>query len=90
MFHRSLPGPREDRIAGSALADSTANTPAALSRAQVNAELREAIRTGNISAGGELGLTQRELHPGLYPAVPATEVPRDTTRLTGHGERART
>lgn len=45
----------------------------ALTREQVNAELAEAIRTGEIVANGEIivngetGLTARELSPGAYP-----------------------
>jgi predicted RNase H-like HicB family nuclease len=48
----------------------------AKTRAQVNAELTEAIRTGNMLAGGESGLTMRELAPQRYGA-PA---PTTTTR----------
>lgn len=36
-------------------------------RAQVNAELAEAIRTGDIVGDGETGRKLNELRPDLYP-----------------------
>ena len=40
------------------------------SRAEVKAELAEALRTGNILAPGESGLLLNQAYPNLYPAVP--------------------
>jgi hypothetical protein len=37
-------------------------------RAQVQAELAEAIRTGNLLASGESGLRLNEVNPSKYPA----------------------
>ncbi len=48
-------------IAGPALADTSAKT-----RDQVNAELANAVRTGNIVAVGEDSLTLNQQFPGLY------------------------
>jgi len=39
-----------------------------MTRAQVKAELAEAMRSGNMLAPGESGLTLRELNPQRYPA----------------------
>ncbi len=39
-------------------------------RAQVRAELAEAIRTGNIVVDGQLGLTAYQLNPSAYPSQP--------------------
>jgi hypothetical protein len=47
---------------------AAAHADGALSRAQVKAELAEAIRTGDMLAPGESGLTFRELDPQRYPA----------------------
>ena len=46
-----------------------AGTPvfAGVTRKQVKAELAEAIRTGDIMAGGESSLKLNELHPNRYP-----------------------
>ena len=44
---------------------------AQMTREQVKAELAEAIRTGDMLAGGESGLKLNELNPGRYPARPA-------------------
>jgi len=52
--------------AGQALA---ADPVQAKTRDQVKAELNEAIRTGNIVAGGESGLTLNQLFPGRYAAT---------------------
>ena len=41
-----------------------------LTRDQVRAELREAIRTGDILVGGEHGMTAYEMAPHRYPARP--------------------
>ena len=49
---------------------AAAHADGGMTRAQVKAELAEAMRTGNMLAGGELGLTLRELNPGRYPAAP--------------------
>jgi ribosomal protein L30E len=53
-------------------------------RAQVRAELAEAIRTGDIIAG-EAGLKLNEIHPGAYPAKPAVA---GKTRAQVHAELA--
>ena len=50
-------------------ADQTANM-SLKTRAQVQAELAEAIRTGNIVTDGQLGLTAYQLNPSAYPARP--------------------
>ncbi len=52
--------------AGQALA---ADDVQAKTRDQVKAELNEAIRTGNIVAGGESGQTLKDLFPGRYDAT---------------------
>ncbi|EYC50201.1 hypothetical protein AZ34_03330 [Hylemonella gracilis str. Niagara R] len=49
-------------IAGPALADTSAKT-----RDQVQAELAQAVRTGNIVAIGEDNMTLNQQFPGLYP-----------------------
>jgi hypothetical protein len=36
------------------------------SRAEVKADVLQAIRAGNVTVGGEAGLTARQLHPGQY------------------------
>lgn len=41
---------------------------AGISREQVKAELAQAVRSGDIMAGGESGLKLNELHPSRYPA----------------------
>lgn len=40
-----------------------------LTREEVRAEWQAAHRSGDLIAMGELGLTERELRPGSYPAV---------------------
>lgn len=45
----------------------TADPAAPKTRAQVNAELLEAQRTGDIIMGGEQGWKLNELFPGRYP-----------------------
>lgn len=52
--------------AGTAIAQ---NTP--LTRADVKAELAEAVRTGNLPANGESGLKLNEINPSKYPSTPA-------------------
>ena len=41
---------------------------ASLTREQVNAELAQAIRSGDIIANYQTGLKRNEMNPGLYPA----------------------
>jgi Domain of unknown function (DUF4148) len=45
-----------------------AHADGGMTRAQVKAELAEAMRTGNMLAAGESGLTLRELNPQRYPS----------------------
>ena len=45
-----------------------ADTSAPLTRAQVQAELAEAVRSGDIFVGGESTLKMNELFPSRYPA----------------------
>jgi len=49
---------------------SAASAQEAKTRAQVNAETAAAIHNGDMLANGDLGLTQRELRPDLYPSAP--------------------
>jgi hypothetical protein len=58
-------------------------------RAQVQAELAEAIRTGNIIGGGESGLTLRELNPQRYGAAPAAQSTLTRAQVTRAFEQAR-
>ena len=51
--------------AGAAMAQS-----GPLTRAEVKADLAEAIRTGNILATGESGLMRNQVNPTAYPAKP--------------------
>lgn len=55
-------------LAGPAMASDVTG---AKTRAQVQAELAEAIRTGDMVAPGESGLKFNELNPSAYPAQPA-------------------
>lgn len=55
---------------------TTTHAQSANTRDQVRAELAEAIRTGNVLANGESGVTLRELYPHRYPAAPAAGVTR--------------
>ena len=48
---------------------SGASAFAEVTREQVKAELIDAIRTGDIMAGGEIGLKLNELHPNSYPVM---------------------
>jgi Tat protein secretion system quality control protein TatD with DNase activity len=50
---------------------SVAHAEAPKSREQVKAELKEAIRTGDVLAGGDSGLKLNELYPQRYPRVVA-------------------
>ncbi|SCK22646.1 protein of unknown function [Variovorax sp. HW608] len=47
---------------------AAAHAEGGMTRAQVKADLAEAIRSGNMLAAGESGLTLRELNPQRYPA----------------------
>ncbi len=46
---------------------AAADASAPKTREQVKAELAEAVRTGNIVAGGDTGLKANELAPHRYP-----------------------
>jgi len=48
---------------------SVAHAEAPKTREQVKAELKEAIRTGDVLAGGDSGLKMNELYPQRYPHV---------------------
>jgi hypothetical protein len=50
--------------------DLSAPVVSGLSRAQVQAELATALRNGDMIADGELGLRDKDLEPGRYPADP--------------------
>jgi hypothetical protein len=50
---------------------SAAHAEAPKTREQVKAELKEAIRTGDVLAGGDSGLKMNELYPQRYPRVGA-------------------
>jgi Tat protein secretion system quality control protein TatD with DNase activity len=50
---------------------SAAHAEAPKTREQVKAELKEAIRTGDVLAGGDTGLKMNELYPQRYPHVAA-------------------
>lgn len=56
--------------AGQAMA---ADTSGALSRDQVQAELAQAVRSGNIVIDQETGLKANEVFPGSYPAQSAVQ-----------------
>jgi hypothetical protein len=45
-------------------------TPVSKTRAQVKAELAEAIRTGNVLADSESGRLMNEVYPNRYPQAP--------------------
>ena len=47
---------------------AAAHADGGMTRAQVKADLAEAMRSGNMLAAGEIGLTLRELNPQRYPA----------------------
>jgi len=50
---------------------SIAHAEAPKTREQVKVELKEAIRTGDVYAGGDSGLKMNELYPRRYPRVVA-------------------
>jgi DNA-binding GntR family transcriptional regulator len=52
---------------------STAAAEPAKTREQVKAELREAIRTGNVFATGDSGLKLNEMYPHRYPQTTVGE-----------------
>lgn len=58
-------------------------------RAEVQAELAEAIRTGNIIGTGESSLTLRELNPQRYGAAPAAPSTLTRAQVTAEFEQAR-
>ena len=62
-------------IASPAYADDAAKT-----REQVKAELREAIRSGDVLANGDSGLKMNELYPHRYPRVVASAAVPATSR----------
>ena len=47
---------------------AAAHADGGMTRAQAKAELAEAMRTGNMLAAGESGMTLRDLNPQRYPA----------------------
>jgi hypothetical protein len=51
-----------------------------LTREQVRAELMEAIRTGDMPAGGESSLKRNELYPQAYPRAARAGQPAAATR----------
>jgi len=59
---------------------STAHAEAPKTREEVKAELREAIRTGDVLAGGDSGLKLNELYPDRYPRVAAQTKTRAEVR----------
>jgi len=48
---------------------SAASAQQGLTREQVKSELADAMRNGDMIANGELGLTERQLRPDLYPST---------------------
>jgi len=52
---------------------STAHAQVQKTREQVQAELREAIRTGDVIAAGDAGLKLNELNPQRYPHAAAVQ-----------------
>jgi hypothetical protein len=55
---------------------ATAHAQSGRTREQVKAELAEAMRTGNVMANAESGLTLREMYPQRYGAAPASTLSR--------------
>ncbi len=49
-----------------------AQSPAGKTREQVQQELAEAVRTGNVRSADEGGMLEREASPSRYPAAPST------------------
>jgi hypothetical protein len=76
IFRRGTFGPLAIALALTGLLGSAAHAQTGKTRDQVQAEFLEAVRSGNIVANGESGLTLRELYPQRYPAVPAAGVTR--------------
>jgi len=76
FFRRGTFGPLMIALALTGLAGSAANAQTGSTREQVQAEFAEAVRSGNIVANGETGLTLRELYPQRYPAAPAAGITR--------------
>lgn len=77
-------------LTGPALAQ---DAPVGKTRAQVKAELAEAIRTGHVMADGESGRLMNEVYPDRYPLTVAapTQAATDTavaTSATGGKTRA--
>jgi hypothetical protein len=64
------------------LAAAGAQAQTGKTREEVKAELAEAIRTGNIIANGESGLTFRELYPQKPAGVPGVARERRCCRRT--------
>ncbi|NIC42849.1 DUF4148 domain-containing protein [Aquabacterium sp. A08] len=62
-------------LTGPALAQ---DAPVGKTRAQVKAELAEAVRTGNVMADGETGRLMNEVYPDRYPLAAATAKPAQT------------
>jgi hypothetical protein len=58
-------------------------------RAEVKAELAEAIRTGNMIGSGESGLTQRELNPQRYGITAGSASTLTRAQVTGQFQQAR-
>jgi hypothetical protein len=50
-----------------------ADTSTGKTRDQVRAELKEAVRTGNMRANDETGRMRNEVNPSQYPAQPMTQ-----------------
>jgi hypothetical protein len=50
-----------------------ADTSTGKTRDQVRAELKEAVRTGNIMGNSESGRMRNEINPSQYPAQPMTQ-----------------
>jgi len=65
-----------------AVAASAAHAEASTTREQVKAELKEAIRTGDVFAAGDSGLKLNELYPERYPRA----VAQTKTRAEVKGE----
>ena len=61
----------------------------ARTRAEVKAELAEAIRTGNMIGSGESGLTQRELNPQRYRVTAGSASTLTRAKVTGEFQQAR-
>lgn len=75
IFHRATLGSGL-ALALACLSAGAAHAEGGRTREQVKAELAQAVRSGDIVANGESGLTLRELYPQRYPAAPAAGVTR--------------